>query len=106
MEKLSKAERYLRQAEECIALAKAATSNKLRARHYATAERYRRLAEAEPTVNNQDAARIPATFHSLLLLPGKDDAPAQANSWRPYRPCGSPPKTPFARIEMLTVERP
>jgi hypothetical protein len=55
MDPLSKAERYLLQAEECIALAKVATSNKMRAQHYATAERYLRLAEAEPTVTNQDA---------------------------------------------------
>jgi hypothetical protein len=55
MNPLSKAELYLRQAEECIALAKVATSNKLRATHYATADRYLRLAEAEPLVAKQDA---------------------------------------------------
>jgi hypothetical protein len=55
MEPLTKAERYLRRAEECIALAKVATSNKVRAHHYAIAERYLRLAEAEPTVTNRDA---------------------------------------------------
>ena len=53
MEPLTKAERYLRRAEECIALAKVATSNKVRAHHYAIAERYLRLAEAEPTVTNR-----------------------------------------------------
>jgi hypothetical protein len=52
---MSKRESYLRQAEECIALAKVATSNKLRANHYATADRYLRLAEAEPTMTNSDA---------------------------------------------------
>jgi hypothetical protein len=40
MDPLTKAERYLRRAEECMALAKAATSNKVRAHHYAIAERY------------------------------------------------------------------
>jgi hypothetical protein len=55
MDPLGKAEQYLRQAEECIALAKVATSNKLRANHYATADRYLRLAEAEPTMTNSDA---------------------------------------------------
>jgi hypothetical protein len=55
MNPVSKAERYLHQAEECIALAKEATSNKMRAHHYATADRYLRLAEAEPTVTNPDA---------------------------------------------------
>ena len=53
MDPLTKAERYLRRAEECIALAKAATSNKVRAHHYAIAERYVHLAQAEPTVANQ-----------------------------------------------------
>jgi hypothetical protein len=55
MDPVSKTESYLRQAEECIALAKVATSNKVRAHHYATADRYLRLAEAEPTVTNPDA---------------------------------------------------
>jgi hypothetical protein len=32
-----------------------ATSNKVRAHHYATADRYLRLAEAEPTMTNSDA---------------------------------------------------
>jgi hypothetical protein len=50
----NKAEHYLRQAEECIALAKVATSNKVRAHHYATADRYLRLAEAEPTITNSE----------------------------------------------------
>jgi hypothetical protein len=52
---VSKRESYLRQAEEFIALAKVATSNKLRANHYATADRYLRLAEAEPTMTTSDA---------------------------------------------------
>jgi type II secretory pathway component HofQ len=55
MDPVSKMESYLRQAEECIALAKVATSNKVRAHHYATADRYLRLAEAEPTMTNSDA---------------------------------------------------
>ena len=54
MHSLSKANRYLRQAEECIALAKVATSNKVRADHYATADCFLRLAEAEPTVTNSE----------------------------------------------------
>ena len=54
MDPVSKRESYLRQAEECIALAKVATSNKERADHYATADRYLRLAEAEPTVTNSE----------------------------------------------------
>jgi type II secretory pathway component HofQ len=55
MDPLTKAQRYLQRAEECIALAKVATSNKVRAHHYAIAERYVSLAQAEPKVANQDA---------------------------------------------------
>ena len=45
---LSNAERYRPRAEHCVAMAKAATSNKMRAHHYAAAaERYRKLAEGE-----------------------------------------------------------
>ena len=45
---LSSAERYRRRAEHCVAMAKAATSNKMRAHHYAAAaEHYRKLAEGE-----------------------------------------------------------
>jgi predicted nucleotidyltransferase len=45
---LSSAERYRRRAEHCVATAKAATSNKMRAHHYAVAaENYRKLAEGE-----------------------------------------------------------
>jgi hypothetical protein len=39
------AERYRQQADECIALAKNAIRNEVRALHYAMAERYLRLAE-------------------------------------------------------------
>ena len=41
------AEHYRQLAEQCVAMAKAATSNKMRARHYATALNYLKLAEAE-----------------------------------------------------------
>jgi hypothetical protein len=43
----STAERYRQQADECVALAKAAIRNEVRALHYAMAERYLRLSEAE-----------------------------------------------------------
>jgi hypothetical protein len=39
------AEHYRQQADQYVAMAKAATSNKMRAHHYAAAERYLRLAE-------------------------------------------------------------
>ena len=64
MDPVRKTESYLRQAEKCIALAKEATSNKMRAHHYATADRYLRLAEAESMV-----FRIAAKFRSPRLGP-------------------------------------
>jgi len=50
------AERYRQQAEECIALAKAAIRNEVRALHYAMAERYLRLAENETKSEAKPAA--------------------------------------------------
>jgi hypothetical protein len=50
------AERYRRQAEECIALAKTAIRNEVRALHYAMAERYLRLAENEAKSEAKPAA--------------------------------------------------
>jgi hypothetical protein len=56
-------------APEFIALAKVATSNKLRANHYATADRYLRLAEAEPTMTNSDAL----SDHGQIPVASSDD---------------------------------
>ena len=50
------AERYRQQAEECIALAKTAIRNEVRALHYAMAERYLRLAENETMSEAKPAA--------------------------------------------------
>ena len=50
------AERYRQQAEECIALAKTAIRNEVRALHYAMAERYLRLAENETKSEAKPAA--------------------------------------------------
>ena len=50
------AERYRQQADECIALAKSAIRNEVRALHYAMAERYRRLAENETKSEVKPAA--------------------------------------------------
>ena len=44
---LSTAEHYRPLAEQCVAKAKAATSNKMRAHHYAAALNYLTLAEAD-----------------------------------------------------------
>jgi hypothetical protein len=50
------AERYRQQADECIALAKSAIRNEVRALHYAMAERYLRLAEKEAKSEAKSAA--------------------------------------------------
>jgi HEPN domain-containing protein len=50
------AERYRRQAEESIALAKTAIRNEVRALHYAMAEQYLRLAENETKSEAKPAA--------------------------------------------------
>ena len=44
---LTRAQRYRARVAECIELAKAATNNEIRSHHYAIAEHYLRLAEAE-----------------------------------------------------------
>jgi hypothetical protein len=70
MDPSSKAEHCLRQAEQCVGLAKVATSNKVRADFYATADRYLRLAEAEPTVTK------PAQFSDKGQTPAAPSATA------------------------------
>jgi hypothetical protein len=47
---------------ECVELAKAATSNEIRSHHYAIAEHYLRLAEAEEKLARRDngAAQLAA----------------------------------------------
>jgi hypothetical protein len=47
MNALARARRYRDWAEESVALAKAAISNEMRAQHYAIAQHFHRLAEAE-----------------------------------------------------------
>jgi hypothetical protein len=42
-----KADYYRHLLNECVVLAKTATSNEVRAKYYATAESYRRLADLE-----------------------------------------------------------
>jgi hypothetical protein len=78
MDPLTKAERYLRRAEECIALAKAATSNKVRAHHYAIAERYVHLAQAEPTVANQGTGSVARPYSG----PVRDQLSVRAPQWQ------------------------
>ena len=47
MDALARAKRYRDYAEESVALAKAAIGNEMRAQHYAIAQHFHRLAEAE-----------------------------------------------------------
>jgi hypothetical protein len=48
-------EELRRKIDECVAMAKASTSNKLRAYHFATAEVYLQLCEAEAWADRQAA---------------------------------------------------
>jgi hypothetical protein len=45
-----------RKIDECVAMAQAATNNKLRARHYATAQAYLQLYPAEATAEDTNQA--------------------------------------------------
>jgi len=61
-----RAARYRRKSEEAIALAKAAISNKARAQHYAAAERYLSLAEAEAKLASRSGLGLRGRFQSLF----------------------------------------
>ena len=49
----NKADHYRQLVDECVALAKAATSNEIRAEHNATAEYYLHLADVEANLAGQ-----------------------------------------------------
>jgi hypothetical protein len=51
----SKADYYRQLVDECVALAKTATSNEIRAGHYATAEYYLLLAEVEANLADRSS---------------------------------------------------
>jgi hypothetical protein len=73
---LSSAERYRQQAEQCVAMAKSATSNKLRAEHYAAAERCLKLADlAEKLTDRSTGLRTPLV--NALAAPPTDQRPAE-----------------------------
>lgn len=63
--RLTLSKRYLEKANQSVALAKVATSNKSRARHFANAAFYLRCAEAEAQrSNDRPRARVkPVTTH-------------------------------------------
>jgi hypothetical protein len=66
------AEQYRRQAEECVAMAKAAIGNKIRAHHYATAEHYLKLAEAEAELANRSTGLLGRRLQALFRLSRSD----------------------------------
>jgi hypothetical protein len=50
-------ENYWNRIEECLALAKAAPTNELRAKHFAAAHRYLQLAEAQVSSETKPAPK-------------------------------------------------
>jgi hypothetical protein len=54
----SKADHYHQLVDECVSLAKAATSNEIRAENYAAAEYYLHLAEVEANLIGRSAASL------------------------------------------------
>ena len=75
------AERYRQQADECVAMAKAATSNRMRAHYYATALTYLKLAEAEaklaPGPNGALSSRLQTLFQLSRLVNKQSYEPAR-----------------------------
>ena len=65
---LSTAEHCRQLAEQCVATAKAATSNKMRAHHYATALNYLKLAEAEVKSAPRLDGVLSSRLHALVKL--------------------------------------
>ena len=63
---LRRAEHYRGKSEECVALAKAAISNKIRAQQYAAAERYLNLAETEAKLASRSGHRLRGRLPSLF----------------------------------------
>ena len=62
------AERYRQQADEWVAMAKAATSNKMRAHYYATALNYLKLAEAEAKLAPEPDGVLSSRLQALVQL--------------------------------------
>ena len=65
---LSTAERYRQQAHEWVAMAKAATSNKIRAHYYASALNYLKLAEAEAKLAPELDGALSSRLQTLVRL--------------------------------------
>lgn len=74
----SKAVRYRQQAGQCVAMAKAATSNKIRAHHYAAAERYLQLADKAAKVASFEADGVLSRrLRTLVQLSHPHSQPAE-----------------------------
>jgi hypothetical protein len=67
---LTRAQRYRQSVAECVELAKAATSNEIRSHHYAIAEHYLRLAEAEEKLARRENGAAPVTAPAPASKPG------------------------------------
>lgn len=67
---LTRAQRYRQSVAECVELAKAATSNEIRSHHYAIAEHYLRLAEAEEKLARRENGAAPVTTPAPASKPG------------------------------------
>jgi predicted nucleotidyltransferase len=66
---LSSAKQHRQRAEQSVAMAKAATSNKMRAHHYAAAaEHYRKLAEGEAKSAARPDGVLSNRLHALVQL--------------------------------------
>jgi hypothetical protein len=74
----SRAGRYGQQAAQCVAMAKAATSNKMRAHHYAAAERYLQLAdEAAKSASFEADGVLSRRLRTLVQLSHPNSQPAE-----------------------------
>jgi hypothetical protein len=65
---LNTAEQYRQWVEQCVAMAKAATSNKMRAHHYATALNYLKLAEGEAKSARRPDGVLSSRLQALVQL--------------------------------------
>ena len=93
MDALARAQRYRDYAEESVAFAKAAISNEMRAQHYAIAQHFHLLAEAElkaatssPSIRGVRPWRLPiagAAFTRLIGsgLPSVERRPRAHSRW-------------------------
>ena len=73
----SKAVRYRQQAGQCVAMAKAATSNKIRARHYAAAEHYCARRQSSESGVIRSRWRVEPSVQTIVQLSHPHSQPAE-----------------------------